>query len=101
MMRALPRDVREVVSQIVHVADNVVVIRRQCVLPLSGIETAGGGTDPHVARRIFRDNCGFSLKIHLNGRPPEGAIGQSRLRGGGESRIPGDESAPSGGETVS
>ena len=37
--------------------------------------------DPHVARRIFHDNCGFSLKIHLNGRPLEGAIGQSRLRG--------------------
>jgi len=69
MMRTLPRDVREVVSQIVHVADNVVVIRRQCVLPLSGIETAGGGTDPHAARRIFHDNCGFSLKIHLNGHP--------------------------------
>jgi len=92
MMRTLPRDVCEVVPQIVHVADNVIVERRQCVLSLSAIETGEMEIDPHVARRIFHDNCGFSLKIRSNGRPlecaPEGAIGQSRLRG----RIRGDES---------
>jgi len=84
----LPRDVRDVVPQIVHVAYYVVVERRQCVLSLSAIETGEMEIDPHVARRIFHDNCGFSLKIHLIGRPPEGAIrppegaiGQSRLRG--------------------